>query len=101
VLDPVLQPDKLVLEAEKLSKIDAPVELFAVRVLDEVGEEMFETAFVHLHFKLFVEAVCDLLLDAVESIGVGLEIHGSWHLLRGKGPTLRGLDDRNMTKART
>ena len=61
---PVLQPHQLMLEAEKLPEVEAPVELLALGMLFHIGEHRLQAALVDLHLEFFVEAVGEFLPDA-------------------------------------
>jgi hypothetical protein len=63
--DPVLQLHELALQSEQLFEVEAPVQCIPVRMLGDVDEELVKSIVIDLHFELFVEAVSQLLPDAL------------------------------------
>src|SRR5215467_7771949 len=65
VRNPVLQLHKFALKSEQFFEVEAPVQCIPVRMLGDVIEELVQSIVINLHFELFVEAVSQLLSDAL------------------------------------
>jgi hypothetical protein len=80
VLHPILQFDQLVLKAEQLTEIDTAFKGLNGHFGHAIGDEIVQPLLLDLHFQLFIEAVGNLRLDAVEMIVVE---HGAISLRGG------------------
>jgi len=57
MLDPVLKADQFMLKPEKLTEIDAALDLLAIGIVGQFRQHRFEAALVDLHLQLLVKAV--------------------------------------------